>query len=176
MKINKWTSLLTTSSIVCSFSFALMNNPAVAQTQGVKFVCETVKGTPVTSSIRNKTQKQFIRWVDTMGDGKYTPTIRCKEVTQRLNTHFSQGGQYITHGIWDRQPAICLTDQEGGGCKELLLTLDYREDDPKQKLEDFFKANDSNFSGITLKEKCPLYIDSNAFIAGKQKFAKYVCR
>ncbi|MFM6347447.1 MAG: COP23 domain-containing protein [Dolichospermum sp.] len=178
MKTHRWISLFAVASVLGGLGETLINSPVLAQNQGIKFVCTEVNQTPVTFSIRNRRGKQVIRWIDTMGSGKdtRTPKDRCIEVTERLNTHFSQGGQYITHGTINRQPVICLTNEEGGSCQHLLLTLDYREDDPKQKLEDWVRANDNNFSGRPLREGCPTYIDINAYMAGKTKFAKEVCQ
>lgn len=164
-------------SVLIGGSFAGFTlSPAIAE-KTVNFTCETIGGTPVTfARINQGESRQFIRWISDFGIAVgYTPQRRCAEVTGRLNTSFSQGGQYITHGRMNNQNVICFTDRKGNGCNQLLYTLK-PDQDPKAVLEDLFELNNNNFAGRPRREApCPTYVSINAVLAGKRVVAEEVC-
>ncbi|MBD2180733.1 COP23 domain-containing protein [Aerosakkonema funiforme] len=173
--INRVKALIVSVLIGGSFAgFTL--SPAIAQ-KTVNFTCETIGGTPVTfARINQGESRQFIRWTSPFGSAVgYTPQTRCAEVTGRLNTSFSQGGQYITHGRMNNQNVICFTNYKGNGCNQLFYTLK-PEDDPKAVLEDLFALNNNNFAGRPRREApCSTYVNINDILAGKRVVAEEVC-
>ncbi|WP_159402700.1 COP23 domain-containing protein [Nostoc sp. ATCC 53789] len=180
MKILHKVSVLAASVTIGLVSnAALTNSPVLAQQ--VRFACKTVNGAPTTVIKKNEwsSVRQMIRWTLQGATGDYTPQRRCEEVTGRLNQSFTQGSQYITHGIMNKQPVICITDKKGNGCQHLLLTLVNHSNrpNPKAVLNDLFSLNDRNFSSnAPLREgSCSVYVNINALIQGKQVIASEVC-
>ena len=66
-----------------------------------------------------------IHWVSDYFDGSgYDPLTRCRAVSGRFQRYYEAGVlNYITTGIVNRLPVICVTDQMGGPCQGVLLTL-----------------------------------------------------
>ncbi|MBW4494977.1 MAG: trypsin-like peptidase domain-containing protein [Oscillatoria princeps RMCB-10] len=142
----------------------------------VTFTCKTVSGAPTTVAKNAQGERQLIRWgSNVFSQAGYTPQKRCQEVTERMNRYFKQGGQYITHGVMKNQKVICITDRVGEGCTGLLYTLK-PDQDAKATLEDLFQLNNRNVSSGPLRESsCPIYVNLNDIIAGKEVVAKEVC-
>lgn len=142
----------------------------------VTFTCETVSGVPTTVATTAQGERQLIRWVsDAFSQAGYTPQRRCKEVTERMNIYFKQGGQYITHGVMNNQKVICITNRVGEGCTGLLYTLK-PDRDAKVTLEDMLQLNSGQVARDPLRESsCPIYVNLNDIIAGKEVVAKEVC-
>ncbi|MEM1242670.1 MAG: COP23 domain-containing protein [Cyanobacteria bacterium P01_H01_bin.26] len=66
-----------------------------------------------------------IHWVSDYFDGSgYDPLTRCRAVSGRFQRYYEADVlNYITTGIVNRLPVICVTDQMGGPCQGVLLTL-----------------------------------------------------
>ena len=143
----------------------------------VSFTCEIVTGVPTTVIKTNQGKRQFIRWVSTdFSSSGYTPQKRCEEVTEKMNKYFTQGLLYITNGIMDKQPVICVTDKKGNGCIDVLYTLKPGQD-AKSTLEDLFQLNNNNFAGSPLRESsCPIYVNIADTIASNRIIAEDICR
>lgn len=64
-----------------------------------------------------------IRW-KYEGFAEYQPEKRCKEVSQRFNKYYQEGKlAYLTTGIENGLPIICVSSKFGGSCTGTLWTL-----------------------------------------------------
>ena len=66
-----------------------------------------------------------IHWVSHYFEGSgYDPLTRCRAVSGRFQRYYEAGIlNYITTGIVNRLPVICVSDEMGGPCQGVLLTL-----------------------------------------------------
>jgi hypothetical protein len=71
------------------------------------------------------TEKPLIRWVSSyFADSGYDPMRRCEEVSDRFTRYYREGTlNYITTGIVNRLPVVCVSSQLGGPCNNVLITL-----------------------------------------------------
>ncbi|MDB9431182.1 COP23 domain-containing protein [Microcystis aeruginosa CS-555/01A07] len=80
-----------------------------------------------------------IRWVKNWG-GKYTPEVRCQEVSAKFQSASEQGLlKYLTYGIKSGQKVICVAGEYGGPCLQVLFTL-RSNDDPDRVLQDMMSV------------------------------------
>lgn len=157
-----------------------------------KFVCEEDNKHPTTFVVTPDGQKRtFIQWKSDFfnqlnAEEKYPPERRCREVTNRMNTYIQSGSpRYVTHGTINLWPVICITDQKGSDCKELIYTLKDSEDpklkkenqDPEDRLREFLGLARNNFKGDPLVESpsCRTYIEIKALMEGKLDKAEVIC-
>ena len=119
-------------NIISSLALAIVTgtlvnlDPLPAQAGSTTFRCGTIANdTPATMAKTSLGEFVIIRWVsDRFEASGWDAQTRCTEVTQRFQTYYDAGQlQYITTGRMNRQPVICTTDREGGGCQNLLFTL-----------------------------------------------------
>ena len=175
MKIkSKVSAVLALATVLSSFGLAF-TKPAEAAPR--TFSCKKVSGawtTVVNES--GKPEQQIIRWNSDFGAlVGYTPERRCQEVTGRMNIYLNQKNLYVTHGIMNREKVICTTDKLGKDCIHLLYRLK-PDQDPKLTLKDLFELNKRNVQSDPLREKaCRTYINVDALVAGKTRFAQEVC-
>lgn len=66
-----------------------------------------------------------IHWVSHYFEGSgYDPLTRCRAVSGRFQRYYEAGIlNYITTGIVNRLPVVCVTSEMGGPCQGVLLTL-----------------------------------------------------
>ena len=66
-----------------------------------------------------------IHWVSHYFAGSgYDPLTRCRQVSDRFERYYNAGVlNYITTGIVNRLPVVCVSDEMGGPCQGVLLTL-----------------------------------------------------
>ena len=66
-----------------------------------------------------------IHWVSHYFEGSgYDPLTRCRAVSARFQRYYEAGIlNYITTGIVNRLPVVCVTSEMGGPCQGVLLTL-----------------------------------------------------
>ena len=89
------------------------------------FFCEQSRGVPTTAVRTPGGVMPVIRWVSHyfLPSG-YDPQARCQDVSSRFQTYYNNGKlDYITTGIVNRQPVVCVTDSTGGPCQGILFTL-----------------------------------------------------
>ncbi|NEP61180.1 MAG: hypothetical protein F6K31_30090 [Symploca sp. SIO2G7] len=171
--------LLCASPVLAVVAITTFVSSTPAAQQKYTFECTTINNNPVTVAKDNQSggePRQFIRWVSDFGsEVGYSRQQRCEEVTGRLNKYFGSDERYITHGVINNQNVICLTNQKGNGCNELLYTLK-PDQDPKATIEDLFELNSRNFAGRPLREApCPTYININDWLDGERVIAEEVC-
>ena len=178
MKIKTTASaILAMATVLSTFGLAFTKSAEAAPRT---FSCKMVEGawtTVVNES--GKPENQLIRWTSDLGARVgYTPERRCNEVTNRMNSYFSNSGQYITHGMLNGQKVICATDRLGKHCLNLLYTVQPK-DDSKAVLKDLFRVNNRNVGNDPVRERLcaatKTYLSVDDLLAGKTVFAEEFC-
>jgi len=178
MKIKTTASaILAMTTVLSTFGLAFTKSAEAAPRT---FSCKMESGawtTVVNES--GKPERQLIRWTSDLGASVgYTPERRCNEVTNRMNSFFSNSGQFITHGIYNGQKVICATDRLGKDCLNLLYTVQPK-DDPKAVLKDLFRVNSRNVGNAPVRERLcaatKTYLSVDDLLAGKTIFAREAC-
>lgn len=179
MKLHPIMFLLLTSAIAVGY-IAVGRN--AAQAGSFSFVCKpNANGTHTTFALTENGEREFIRWrSDDFTLAGYPPKRRCEEVTARMNDSIASGSErysYITHGMMNKQPVICVTNRSGGGCTGLLYTLK-RDQDAKETLRDLLEMNARNFRKdypLIEGKSCRIYVDFKAWLGGNSKYAEVAC-
>jgi hypothetical protein len=67
----------------------------------------------------------LINWVSYyFARSGFDPQVRCQEVSNRFDRYYREGSlNYITTGIINRHPVVCVASEIGGPCTGILLTL-----------------------------------------------------
>ncbi|NEP57848.1 MAG: hypothetical protein F6K31_12625 [Symploca sp. SIO2G7] len=96
-----------------------------SQAQNTQFYCGVSTGVPTTIASTPRGNVPVIRWVSNYFSGSgYNPQSRCQEVSSRFQTYYNNGTlSYITTGIMNGLPVICVSSTNGGPCSGLLFTL-----------------------------------------------------
>ena len=96
-----------------------------AQAQSVNFFCGSDGVTPVTYATTARGNVPIVRWQSQhFSSSGYTPEQRCAEVSGRFQTYYNNSTlNFITTGIMNSQPVVCVSSANGGGCDGLLFTL-----------------------------------------------------
>jgi hypothetical protein len=175
---------------VLVFSVLVFFQQPPANARKATFSCELSEGNPpktvVERQIGGEVRKEdFIIWTSSFGHkAGYTPARRCEEVSPKFNK-IGEVGSYVTHGRHKDNdlPIICTTNREGGGCKEMLYTLNPKSaKSPKEVIRDLFGVNKTDESSSTpRRENCPAYISidrllENKFSNKNLPFYNEVCR
>lgn len=116
-----------------------MSQPSAAQT--TTYFCGTSRDGVPTTYARTATGRKVavIRWEREWG-GKYTPEVRCQEVSAKFQSASEQGLlKYLTYGIKSGQKVICVAGEYGGPCQQILFTL-RSSDDPDRVLQDMMSV------------------------------------
>jgi Circadian oscillating protein COP23 len=104
-------------------AFATMS-PVAAQPSDAKFLCGTNQGVPATVVQTSRGNVTVIRWVSNVFGEQYGPEYRCRIVSAKFQ-QFHKDGQlnYLTTGISNGQPVVCVASSKGGPCSGVLFTL-----------------------------------------------------
>jgi hypothetical protein len=143
---NSWLNKI----IVLAMSIApllSLNSPVEAQSKRNVYSCINYQGKPSTVVDTDKGRILLIVWESDFFRGSgWTPQKRCQEVTKRFQ-EFSDNKtlRYLTTGKIKGQNVICVGKATGGStyqCIEngLLLTLEGKNDNPNQVLQNLFQA------------------------------------
>ena len=130
MKLQSLIKVLTAGVITITTTSAFIQ-PSNAENK--IFSCAVSSGVPTTIANTSKGKITIIRWVSSYFNATgYTPQKRCEEVSARFQRNKDRGTlKYITTGMMDGQPVVCVSKTNGGGCiKEdgLLFTLKSQQD------------------------------------------------
>ncbi len=130
------------------------NSSVEAQTKKNVYSCINHQGKPSTVVDTDKGRILLIVWESDFFRGSgWTPQKRCEEVTKRFQ-EFSDNKtlRYLTTGKMKGQNVICVGTPIGGSAYKcldngLLLTLEGRNDNPNEVLQNLFQAtrSSSNF-------------------------------
>ena len=91
-----------------------------------QFYCDQGKnGIPTTFVKTPQGTYPVIRWVsDYFLSAGYSPMTRCRQVSNKFQLFYDDGRlDYITTGIVNSQPVVCVSGQKGGPCQGVLFTL-----------------------------------------------------
>jgi hypothetical protein len=138
MKLKLFATLLAAGTLALG-ALAIGSQPSSAQT--TTYSCDTSRdGVPTTYALTATGRKvAVIRWVKNWG-GKYTPEVRCREVSEKFQSASEQGLlKYLTYGIKSGQKVICVAGEYGGPCQQILFTLRSNEN-PDLVLQDMMSV------------------------------------
>lgn len=169
MKKSTLSTILAAGTIAVG-GLSIASQPS--QAQSTTFVCETTGGTPTTYAVTPRGYVPVIRWVSHHFSGSgYTPQQRCAEVTSRFQTYYNDGSlNFITTGIMNDQPVVCVTGTYGGSCTGLLFTLKQGENASRviQQLFDVRVGASGplyeSTNGGASNSNSPIYIDMNEYL------------
>lgn len=99
-------------------------SPVAAQPSDAKFSCGTSQGAPATVVQTARGKITVIRWLSGVFGENYAPEYRCRVVSAKFQ-QFHQDGKlnYLTTGISNGQPVVCVANAKGGPCSGVLFTL-----------------------------------------------------
>jgi len=91
------------------------------------------------------------------------PGTRCQEVSNRFDLFYRQGRlNYVTTGIVNRLPVVCVAGEMGGPCTGVLFTLKPNED-ASRVIQQLFDVR-AGASGSLYESESRQYIDMNQYI------------
>jgi hypothetical protein len=128
------------------------------------FFCDQRHGSPTTAVRTPGGVMPVIRWVSHyfLPSG-YNPQTRCQDVSARFQTYYNNGMlNYITTGIVNRQPVVCVTDSTGGPCQGVLFTLKPHQNASKV-IEKLFDIR-AGASGPLYESSSRVYFDMNQYL------------
>ena len=112
--------------------------------------------------------KSIIRWTSEYFSGSgWTPERRCEEVSSNFQEYYSEGKlKYLTTGIMNGQPVVCVTYREKANCTGLLFTLKPTSDPGKvlARLMEIRKGANAPLNETTGKR---IYINMEEFIESR---------
>lgn len=168
MKNMLFVTIVTGFAFTVSFASASTHSKA---TPNPNFFCGTKDGVPTTVAQTSRGDVPVIRWVsDYFSGAGYTPQKRCLEVSERFQNFYNNGMlNYITTGVINRQPVVCVAETPGSTCSEVLFTLE-KNDDPNVVMQQLFNvriratAAAITRGGSPVNQNQPIYIDVNDYL------------
>lgn len=139
-------------------------HPATANSTGAKFYCGNSGGVPATMAVNSRGSFPVIRYLTILDDGKYTPQVRCDIISKRFQEFYDQGTlNFLTTGIKNNLPVVCVAQTKGGACQDLLFTLKPGAN-PGLTLKRLMDVK-SRAAGPLNESSERVYIDMNDFLA-----------
>jgi hypothetical protein len=107
----------------------------------------------------------IVRWVSHyFAESGYDPEARCQEVSGRFDLFYKQGRlNYVTTGIVNRLPVVCVASQIGGPCTGVLFTLKPNED-ASRVIQQLFDVR-AGASGSLYENESRQYVDMNRYVS-----------
>ncbi|MGK7877246.1 MAG: COP23 domain-containing protein [Xenococcaceae cyanobacterium] len=165
MKLLSLTKVLTAGAIALG-GLTLASQPS--QAQKTTFFCGISNGVPTTFASTSRGNVPVIRWVSSyFSSSGYTPERRCQEVSTRFQNYYNNGRlNYITTGIMNGQPVVCVTSSNGGSCSDLLFTLKQGQNASRtlQKLFDIRVGAAGPLYEGSNSSNASVYIDMNNYL------------
>jgi hypothetical protein len=131
-----------------------------------RFYCNSSEdGVPTTFVETAQGTYPVIRWVsDYFTPHGYDQTTRCRQVSDKFQTHFNDGSlNYITTGVVNHQPVICVSDTNGGTCQAVLFTLK-PEQNASRIIQRLFDLRSGAASGPLEETGSRLYLNFNRYL------------
>ncbi len=129
-----------------------------------QFICDESGHIPTTFFVSQEGTLPVIHWVSHyFAQSGYDPLVRCRDVSNRFQRFYDVGVlNYVTTGIVNHQPVVCVTDERGGPCQGVLFTLrpDENASHIVQQLFDISYAS----SGPLFQSGSRVYLDINEFL------------
>lgn len=137
MKLNLLaTGLLAT---LATISFSNLSVGEVRADSEVQFICaesfdsDSGQPLPTTFAWTPRGKIAVVRWqTEDFLNAGFSPQQRCDEVSPRFQEAFDNDTLgLITNGQMDNQSVVCTSDEAGGDCNTLLMTLRPEDDSLK---------------------------------------------
>ncbi|MGI0480889.1 COP23 domain-containing protein [Geminocystis sp. CENA526] len=166
------------SGISITLGTLTLNMPSSnARPSSHRFNCVNIQGIPATVARRGTEQVTMIRWSKNdgyFGDG-WTPQKRCQHVSAKFQEYAQQGNlRYITHGVKNDYPIICVAKTKGGNCVGQLFTL-RKSDNPRQKVSRLLDRNSISSNPLAESDASyiinvndKVYIDLNIYLGTEE--------
>ncbi|NJO41125.1 MAG: hypothetical protein HC769_28065 [Cyanobacteria bacterium CRU_2_1] len=156
-------SLASSLAVVASVA-----NPQIVSAQDgatTFFFCGMDGGVPTTLAHTDEGDVPIIRWTSNFfNDSGWTPQARCEEVSERFQKYYEQEVlDFITTGVINGEPVVCVATEQDGPCVGLLLTLRRGVDDPDETLQQLFNIRDTA-TGPIYQSSQGLYINVEEFL------------
>ncbi|MCU0517948.1 MAG: COP23 domain-containing protein [Oscillatoria sp. Prado101] len=168
MKLQSLTTILTAAALAIGATASLQRP---SQAQNTTFQCGVWvngpnAGVPVTYARTPRGVVPIINWVsDHFTDSGYTPMRRCLEVTSRFQSAYNNGTlNYITTGVKNGQPVVCVTSASNGPCSSILFTLKPGTD-ASRTLQAIFDIQNMGAAAAPLYESESSSIDMKAVLS-----------
>ena len=148
--------LLIALGITLASSLIIPLQQAQADNSETKFICadsydsEIGTSLPTTFAWTNRGKIAVIRWqTEYFADAGFSSQQRCEAVSPRFQEAFDNNSLgLITNGTINNQPVICTSNEPGGACNTLLMTL-RPEDDSLKMLNNLQQVLNGQQVGIT---------------------------
>ena len=131
-----------------------------------KFYCDRGRnGIPTTFVKTPQGTYPVIRWVsDYFLSAGYTPMTRCRQVSNKFQLFYDDGSlDYITTGIVNRQPVVCVSGQKGGPCQGVLFTLK-PDQSASQTIQKLFDIRVGAATGPLYESSSRFYLNFNDYL------------
>jgi hypothetical protein len=151
--------------------FSMLSRPSHAEDKSAtRFFCghsrhpKTGASIPTTFAQTKRGPVAVVRWQSAyFSQSNFTPLKRCQAVSQRFETFYQSGElAYLTAGEMNNQKVICVSDEYGGPCQGLLLTLEPK-DNPQTVLKSLLDARSRSGGPIT-RSTDSLYVDMEQYL------------
>lgn len=136
-----------------------------AETGPNKFSCGQSQGVPATVAQTQRGVVPVIRWASNHFDKSgFTPEVRCQMVSERFQTYYTDDRlNFLTTGVMNKMPVICVAQYKGSDCSGLLFTLKPGRD-PAQTLRNLLSVRDRASGPINESTSSRIYIDINQYL------------
>jgi hypothetical protein len=106
----------------------------------------------------------IVRWVSQyFAASGYDPETRCQEVSGRFDLFYKQGRlNYVTTGIVNRLPVVCVASQIGGPCTGVLFTLK-PDENASRVIQQLFDVR-AGASGSLYESESRQYVDMKQYV------------
>ncbi|NEP04269.1 MAG: hypothetical protein F6K34_05195, partial [Okeania sp. SIO4D6] len=131
-----------------------------------KFYCDRGKnGIPTTFVKTPQGTYTVIRWVSNYFlSAGYSPLTRCRQVSDKFQFFYDDGRlDYITTGIVNRQPVICVSGRKGGPCQGVLFTLKPQQS-ASETVQKLFDIRVGASTGPLYESGSRFYLNFNDYI------------
>jgi hypothetical protein len=118
-------NIASISAIALMASVSVLSMMTPARASDLKFSCGTSKGAPATVAQTSRGAVPIIRWVsNTFTEAGFSPAYRCQLVSTKFQEYYKAGTlNFLTTGIANGQPVVCVAATKGGPCAGVLFTL-----------------------------------------------------
>ncbi|MGK7922886.1 MAG: COP23 domain-containing protein [Trichodesmium sp.] len=131
-----------------------------------KFYCERGQNSIPTTFVKTpQGTYSVIRWVSNyFSSAGYSPMTRCRQVSDKFQLFYDDGRlDYITTGIVNRQPVVCVSGQKGGPCQGVLFTLKPQQN-ASETIQKLFDIRVSASTGPLYENSSRFYLNFNDYL------------
>lgn len=131
-----------------------------------RFYCESGENDVPTTFVETRLGTYpVIRWVSNyFTPHGYDQMTRCRQVSDKFQTYFNDGNlNYVTTGVVNHQPVVCVSDTNGGTCQGVLFTLKPQQN-ASRVIQQLFDLRSGAASGPLYESGSRLYLDLNQHI------------